>query len=118
VKLVLDHHYSRIIAEQLRAKDHDVVAAVEQGWEQLDDEPLLEGCRSERRALLTNNVADFVAIVRRWAAQGQPHAGLVFTSDASLPRNRGTIGKHIALLDDLLARHPATDEFVDRVHWL
>lgn len=93
-----------MIAEQLRAQGHAAVAAVEQGWEQLDDEPLLDAGRSERRALLTNNVPGFVAIVRRWAVQGQPHAGLAFTSDASLPRSRGTIGKYVQLLDDLLAR--------------
>lgn len=118
VRLALDHHYSPIIAEELRNKGHDVVAAVERGWDREDDEPLLALCTVERRALLTNNVSDFVAIARRWAVQGQQHAGLIFTSDTSLPRTRGTIGTYLTLLDELLARHPAQDSFADLVHWL
>lgn len=118
VRLALDHHYSRIIAEQLRNKGHYVVAAVERGWEREDDETLFALCAAEQRALVTNNVADFTAIARGWAAQGQQHSGLIFTSDTSLPRTRGTIGTYLALLDDLLARHPAQDGFADLVHWL
>lgn len=118
MRLALDHHYSRIIAEQLRNKDHDVVAAVERGWEQEDDEPLLALCAAEQRALVTNNVADFTVIAQSWAAQGRQHAGLIFTSDTSLPRTRGTIGTYLQLLDELLAQHPALDGFTDLVHWL
>jgi hypothetical protein len=118
VNLALDHHYSRLIAEQLRESGHDVVAAVEHGWEAEDDESLLTLCGSEQRALLTNNVSDFTVIARSWAGQGRSHAGLAFTSDASLPRARGTIGKYVRLLDDLLAENPAPTAFVDRIHWL
>lgn len=117
MRLALDHHYSRVIAEELRGKGHDVVAAVERGWEREEDEALLALCAAEQRALLTNNVADFIALAQRWAAQGQRHAGLIFTSDASLPRTRGTIGRYLGLLDALLAEHPEPDGFADRVHW-
>lgn len=118
MKLALDHHYPLAIAEQLRRREHDVIAAIERGWEQEDDEPLLELCLAEERTLLTNNVSDFVEITRRWAAQGRSHAGLIFTSDASLPRTRGTIGRFVKLLHELLAEHVDRDDFVDRVHWL
>lgn len=114
MKLALDHHYSRAIAEQLRLLGHDVVPAVERGWQAEDDEALLGLCAAEQRALLTNNVGDFVAITRSWAASGQPHAGLIFTSDAGLPRTRATIGTYVKLLDDLLD----LDDLTDRVHWL
>ena len=83
-----------------------------------EDEPLLTACDSERRALLTNNVADFTVIVRRWAVEGRLHSGLIFTSDRSLPRGRSTIGKYVELLDDLLSSNSKDDAFVDRVHWL
>lgn len=118
MRLALDHHYSRVIAEQLRTKGHDVVAAIERGWEQEDDEPLLALCVAEQRALVTNNVADFVAVAQSWTAQGRQHAGLIFTSDASLPRTKGTIGTYVQLLDELLAQHPAPGGLTDRVHWL
>jgi hypothetical protein len=118
VRLALDHHYSPDIADQLRARGHDVVAAIERGWDQEDDEPLLTLCLSEQRTLLTNNVPDFVEIARRWSVQGQSHAGLIFTSDASLPRTRGTIGRFVNLLHDLLTEHAKPDDFTDRIHWL
>lgn len=118
MKLALDHHYSRMIAEHLREAGHDVVAAVERDWQREDDEPLLALCAAEQRVLLTNNVGAFTTIARRWAASGQSHAGLIFTSDASLPRTRDMIGKYVRMLDDLLQLHPGSAAFTDRIHWL
>lgn len=118
MKLALDHHYPRAIAEQLRAAEHDVVAAIERDWHREQDEPLLGLCASEGRALVTNNVGDFTVIARRWAVSGQQHAGLIFTSDASLPRTRDAIGKYVELLDDLLRQNTGDAGFTDRVHWL
>jgi hypothetical protein len=118
VKLALDHHYSVQIAIQLRKRRCDVVAAIERGWEQEDDEPLLGLCSDEGRTLLTNNVADFTVIARRWALQGRHHAGLVFTSDAGLPRGRQTIGVYVKALQALIRANPADEVFTDRIHWL
>ena len=118
MKLALDHHYSPQIAVQLRKRRCDVVAIVERGWEHEDDEPLLALCAGEDRALLTNNVSDFTVIARRWALQGRHHAGLIFTSDASLPRGRATIGRYVAALQTLIRANPADDGFTDRTHWL
>ena len=79
MRLALDHHYSGLIAEQLRSRGHDVVSAAERGWQAESDEVLLTLCAGETRALLTNNVADFAALARRWQAECRAHAGLVFT---------------------------------------
>lgn len=118
MKLALDHHYSTSIALKLRERGHDVVAAIERSWEMEDDESLLAICDQDRRALLTNNVADFTTIARRWAVEGRQHSGLMFTSDASMPRNRRTIGRYVTALDKLLRSNPRDDAFTDRVHWL
>lgn len=118
MRLALDHHYSPAIARRLRELHHDVVAAVERGWEAEDDEPLLVLCAGEQRALLTNNVADFAVIARRWHAEGRVRSGLVFTSDASLPRHRDTIGRYVEALAALMAANPHDEAFLDRVHWL
>ena len=118
VRLALDHHYSTQIAIQLRKRRCDVVAAIERGWEGEDDEPLLILCTGEGRALLTNNVADFTVIARRWALEGRHHAGLIFTSDTSMPRGRNTIGLYVTALQALARANPADDCFTDRTHWL
>ena len=118
MRLALDHHYPTAIAVQLRIIGHDAVAVVEPGWHREPDEALLALCVAEQRTLLTNNVGDFMTIVRSWAVRGQQHAGLVFTSDASLPRTHSMIGRYVKLLDALLREHPQPEEFLDRIHWL
>jgi hypothetical protein len=118
VKLALDHHYSKAVAVQLRPRGHDVIAAAERGWESEDDESLLVMCHEEGRALMTNNVPDFVLIARRWALEGRQHAGLVFTSDISMPRTREMTGRFVQALDQLLRSNTADGAFADRVHWL
>jgi hypothetical protein len=118
VRLALDNHYSPTIAVRLREAGHDAVAAVEREWHQEEDESLLTICASEGRALLTNDVADFTAIYRQWAADGRSHAGLIFTSDASMPRGRHTIGRFVDALHDLCRQHADDNALRDRVHWL
>lgn len=118
MKLALDHHYSPAIAIDLAGRGHDVIAIAERGWETEDDASLLALCGQELRALLTNNVADFTTIARRLAVEGVQHWGLVFTSDASMPRRRGAIGQYVEALDKLLTSNPSDDALADRVLWL
>ncbi len=115
---LVDHHYAAAIATHLRALGHDVALAAERGWQAKVDETLLEHSSAERRALLTNNLADLAVIAVRWAALGRQHCGLVFTSDRSLPRSRDTIGVYVTRLDALLVAHPGDSALLDRVTWL
>lgn len=118
MKLALDHHYSPRIGSRLRELGHDVVTVAERGWEAETDEDLLALCVGEQRALLTNNVADFAVIVGRWALEGRSHAGLVFTSDRSMPRSSDRIGQYVGALDDLLQSLTGDDALTDQVKWL
>jgi predicted nuclease of predicted toxin-antitoxin system len=118
VKLALDHHYSSRIAVSLRELGHDAIAVSERGWEAETDEDVLALCLEEQRALLTNNVADFAVIVDRWALEGRSHAGLVFTSDKSMPRSSDWIGQYVLALDDLLQSLPGEDAPNGQVWWL
>jgi hypothetical protein len=116
--LALDHHYSRAIAEQLRPRGFDVIAAIERGWEAELGETLLGLCEQEQRALMTNNVADFAVIIRSWAVEGRQHAGLIFTSDASMPQGSRPIGHYLDSLETLMRSNLHDDAFADRLHWL
>jgi predicted nuclease of predicted toxin-antitoxin system len=119
LRLLLDEHHSREIAEQLRERGHDVTAVKEDvNLEGLDDELLLSLARDQGRALLTNNVGDFALLIREWASRGESHAGVVYTSDESMPRSRNTIGLYVERLIALLDEHPEECSFRDRVEWL
>jgi Domain of unknown function (DUF5615) len=116
VKLTLDHHYATAIAVELRTRGHDVTTALERGWHAEGDQTLLHLCREDGRALLTNNVANFTTIAARWQSTGRSHAGIVFSSDASMPRSKRTIGLFVTALDTLLTAEP--DGITDQVRWL
>ena len=115
---MLDHHYSPQIANRLHDFGHDVMSVGERGWETETDEALLTLCLGEQRALLTNNVADFAVIVRRWALEGRSHAGLVFTSDRSMPRSSDWTGRYVGALDGLLRDRAGDLAITDQVEWL
>jgi predicted nuclease of predicted toxin-antitoxin system len=118
VRLLLDEHYSRHIAVQLRAAGYDVVPVGEQGMGGSDDEPVLEFAASEERALLTNNARDFLPLVRLWATAGREHCGLLLTSDSSMPRSTGTIGLYVETLSRLMHANPGRRALADQVRWL
>jgi predicted nuclease of predicted toxin-antitoxin system len=118
LRLLTDEHYATDIAIALRAAGHDAAAVLELGMTGTADEPLLTFAAGQRRALLTNNVHDFAAIAVLWARGGQEHFGLLFTSDESLPRGRGTIGLYVEVLGALLSAHPAEGALRGQVRWL
>ena len=109
MRLLLDQHYSPKIADELRKRGHDVVSVKER-----DD---LQGLATEG-TLLTENVADFMALVREAAAQGDRHLGVVFTSPRSMPRGVRTIGLYVDVLDAFLREHPGEEALLDQVAWL
>lgn len=119
MKLLLDEHYSPKIAQQLRKAGYDVGAVSEDpALIGMDDDPLLRHATAERRVLVTENVADFVALAQAWAGRGDEHCGLVFTSAESLPRSNSTIGLFVRKLRDLLEAHPQEEALRGQVRWL
>ena len=119
MKLLLDEHYSRRIAEQLRDEGHDVSAVQERpDLRGVDDSDLLRHASAEDRALLTENVADFMPLVRQAAAAGEHHFGVIFSSPHSLPRGQGTIGLCVERLDAFLRERPKDDVLADQISWI
>jgi predicted nuclease of predicted toxin-antitoxin system len=104
VRLCLDEHYSSQIAEQLRARGHDVYAVSERAeLRGIADRELWDHLQREGTALMTENVADFVSLVNESALAGEDHHGVIFTSARSLPRGTGTIGVFVERLDELVS---------------
>ncbi|MGI8984542.1 MAG: DUF5615 family PIN-like protein [Acidimicrobiales bacterium] len=118
MRLLLDTHHSPSVARHLHERGHDVIAAAaEPMLASLPDDELLGEATRDRRAVVTENAKDFDRIVRGWAARGEHHAGVIFTSPrrfhrASQAYPANLVAALAALLDD-----PPTTE-TDLVHWL
>lgn len=119
MRLCIDELFTDLIAQQLRESGHDVIHVHERpGLSGTPDDVLVEAMAREDRAILTANVADFQQIAMRLAAEGTEHAGMLFTSDRSMPRSRNTTGAFLRALDAYLREHPADNALVNRIDWL
>lgn len=107
------------MAGELRRAGYDAAAIAEQADARgLDDPEVLELAVSQRRALVTENVRDFVRLHRRGLERGEAHYGIVFTPAARYPRGAMGRGQLIGALTALLREHVAEDALRDQLMWL
>lgn len=119
MRLLLDEHFSTEIARQLGSRRHDVDAVVERPeLVSLPDHELYARMAAERRAILTNNVADYLQLFNEALSAGEDSYGLLLTDDRSMPRARNTIGLFVRVLDEFLDAHPAEDALRNQLRWL
>ncbi len=119
MRLLLDELYSHEIAQQLRARGHDVIAVAERSdLRGLADERLFNCAAADRRALVTENWRHFSALLTQAAHEGANHYGVVFTSGRQMPRGRGTIGLFVGIFDEFLGAQPSEDALANGVRWL
>ena len=91
--LLLKEMFSGTIAQQLRAKGHDVIAVVaESALVSLPDDQILAHAAATGRALVTANIKDFVPLDGQYRAAGQSHAGLILVSAKAFPQDRSFVG--------------------------
>src|SRR5579859_882212 len=102
--LLLDEMFSGLIAEQLRAKGHDVIVVVaDPALVGLSDDQILAHATGTGRALVTANIKDFMPLDARYRAASQTHAGLILVSSKTFPQDRAytaAITKALAALLD------------------
>ncbi len=79
MRLLLDAHVSGPrVGRRLEAEGHDVRALdQEPALEGLEDEDVLTLASQEGRVLATQDIRDFPAILREWAAEQRSHAGVI-----------------------------------------
>jgi Domain of unknown function (DUF5615) len=119
VKLCLDEHYAKRIAELLRERGREVDCVKERAdLVSLRDGALWEQMQQEHRALLTQNVADFMPLITRTSETGESHWGIIFSNSRSMPRGSATIGVFVESIDRVMQEFAGEDEFRDRVDWL
>lgn len=118
VKLLLDVHHSRLAAQRLRDQGHDVLAASDDpALARLEDEELLRAASGEARVVVTENARDFDRIVRGWAARGEHHGGVVFTSPRRYHRGSKAYPDNLVVALGALLGDPP-DSTLDWVQWL
>ena len=119
MKLLLDEMLSPAIARELRDRGHDVQAvAGHPEREALPDPEVLALARTERRAVVTNNVRDFRLLHAEAVTPGGPgHYGMIFMS-GNYRRTRADIGKIVAALEAKLAQYPGDDALANAEEWL
>jgi hypothetical protein len=102
---LLDEMFSDDIAQQLRAKGHDVLAVVaDPSLIALPDDQVLAHAHAVGRALVTANIKDFAPLDGQYKAIGRTHAGLVLVSTKTFPQDRSLVGAVVTALDTLLTR--------------
>lgn len=117
MRLLLDEMFPPAVAEALRARGHDAVAVVErEGLPGTQDPELFELAQLERRAIVTENVSDFVRLDRAWREAGREHYGLVLALKRTGTGER-IVGRLVRQLDRLLAEHPDS-KATSLVTWL
>lgn len=118
MKLLLDEHLSKQIAEALRERGHDVVAVQEQAsLRGLADRELIERASVEGRAVVTKSLQDFRPLGAELTLRGRSHAGLVLLP-SGFGRAREGIGALIDDLEALLSSAPKDEALRNREVWL
>lgn len=119
MRLVLNEHFSIRIADQLRGGGFDVVAVAERAeLRQMSDEDLLRWAHGNERALVTENVQDFLPIHGEFLNQGEPHSGIVLTSPHRFPRSTAGIGTLVTALARLLQELGDDRAMQSDIRWL
>lgn len=122
MRLLLDEMISATVAEQLRARGHNIVAVQDPDLGHLrgiDDCVLLDHAATDRRAVVTDNVPDFVRCHQRRVDRGQHHHGLLAFANDTFPRHRhdAFIGQLVVALEEQLLAHPE-DNNSSWIRWL
>jgi len=104
--LLLDEMFADTIAQQLRAKGHDVLAvAADPSLISLPDDQILARAAATGRALVTANIKDFMPLDAQYRAAEQAHAGLILVSARTFPQNRSYATAVTSALAALLDKH-------------
>lgn len=119
MRLLLDEHLSKAIAEQLRARGIDAVAVTEDlALRGRSDRDLLKHATQERRAFVTNDVKDLRPAINERIAVDEPHYGVIFVSTKRFPRGKSSVGAIVAGLEQLSASSPEDGALRGREVWL
>jgi Domain of unknown function (DUF5615) len=118
LRLLLDEHFSRRVAVELRRRGYDVAAVSEsehlRGW--ADAELFAHACR-ERRAIVTQDFRGFRALVRDAVVDEAEHFGVIFVPK-TVWSSLGDLEGFVEALERFLEERPAEDALLNGVAWV
>ena len=120
MRLLIDEMYPPVIAKRLRVTARDVLSVLEQP-ELIGSNDLVvwQFAAAHRRAIVTENAADFLAISKQASAASEASPSLIITSNRSLPRHpRSFVGRAVRALASFCDEHPDDDAQAGAVYWL
>ncbi len=119
MRLLLEEMLSPAIARELRDRAHDVQAVADHSdWAALSDPEVMALTRTERRAIVTNNLRDYRPLHADAVTPGGPgHYGMVFMP-GSYRRTKADIGRIISALEAKLAEYPGDEDLANGECWL
>jgi uncharacterized protein YbjT (DUF2867 family) len=87
LRLLLDAMFDPVIAEQLRRRGHDVVAASRHPrLAKVPDPDLFAAAQTDQRAVVTENVPDLLRLDGLYARERRAHYGLILTTNHRFSR--------------------------------
>ena len=117
MKLVLDEHLSPTIAERLRLRGFDVVAAAESGLLGESDASLMEWAVSQGRALATADYADFRGLHDLYLSRGEQHFGILFIP-SGFSLSRAGLGTLVRKIGAFMDENQSDDALESGEYWL
>lgn len=119
MKLLLDEMYPARLAQGLRERGTDTEGVDERSpLRGLADEELLVVAAREGRALVSENVADFMRLYGEWGAAGRRHAGIIIALSSRFSRTPTGYEVLVDSLVELCTQRSEPEALVDAVHFL
>ncbi len=106
--LYMDVHIPQPITDQLRRRDVDVLTAIEDGFNEVPDDQLLERAHEINRVLFTQDIR-FKALAEEWQKLNHPFSGLIFGHQLG-----ATIGQYVQDLE-LIAKSSEEGEWENQI---
>jgi len=105
------------IAEQLRQRGHDAQAVTDRlDLRRRPDNVIFAAAQAEGRVIVTKDVSGFRRLANQCLAEGDSHAGVIFTIGRAFARDdSGTVGRLVTALDHLLSTDPVLENLE---YWL
>jgi hypothetical protein len=114
MKWLIDEMFPHALAEELRAKGHDAVAVFELDRQGAPDHEVFDLAVTEQRIVVTENFADFAAIVEQRQSNNDACTPVVFVRKSSFPSGGALSARLAEHLDEWARNNP--DPY-QGLHW-